>query len=65
MRYSMGRQTILSATLPERIISAYYYKMNNEFELLLFNELRKHKEEYGSFGNPNIDDDIWSKFRKY
>lgn len=64
IRYAMNRQTITSATLPERIIKEYYHRLSGAQKKLICRDLAENERRYSSeaFGNPEIDRPTWLKF---
>jgi len=62
IRYAMGGQTIATASLPPEIIKAYYSRLSDNQKKRICEDLKRHFEQWGQFGNPDIDNRIWLKF---
>lgn len=61
IRYAKNRQSILSASLPSMLMEAYCLRWSDHEKETIFREL----EDNVIFGDSNIDDPIWKKFRAY
>jgi hypothetical protein len=60
--YAMNRQTIASAMLPDDITKEYFELMTKEQKQILSLDLRKNLEQFGFFGDKNIDHPKWMQF---
>lgn len=65
-RYYMGRQTILSASIPVDFITFKYHEdLPSSIIDLLINDLEDHIKMFKYFGNPTIDDTRWRKLYNF
>jgi hypothetical protein len=70
IRYSMGRQTIASATLPRQLCEAYFDRWSEGQKRTIVRDLRQHLqdkarwngESTAHFGDKNIDHPEWMRF---
>lgn len=62
IRYAMNRQTIASATLPRELLRAYYDRWTDGQKEIIARNLREHYDDFGCFGDKNIDHPEWMRF---
>lgn len=62
IRYAMNRQTIASASLPRKLLSAYYDRWSDEQKEIIARDLREHYDDFGCFGDEKIDHPEWMRF---
>lgn len=62
IRYAMNRETIASASLPRELLRAYYDRWSDVQKRTIADNLRDHYEDFGCFGNKNIDHPDWMRF---
>lgn len=62
IRYAMNRETIASASLPRELLRAYYDRWSDAQKRTIADNLRDHYEDFGCFGNKNIDHPDWMRF---
>ncbi len=63
MRYFMGRQTISSAMWPHDFLKNVWSKsiLTKEQIYSLHRDLKEHYDDFGKFGNKEIDSPMWEK----
>jgi len=62
VRYAMGRESAASATLPADIVTNFWSRLSEGNKAILYRDLKEHFDQFGTFGNPNIDNRYWCKF---
>ena len=65
-RYYMGRQTILSASIPVEFIELEVYKKCSHRVIeIIIRDLEDHIRMFKYFGNPTIDNSRWRKLLSF
>lgn len=62
IRYAMNRQTIASASLPRKLLSAYYDRWSDGQKEIIARDLREHYDDFGCFGDEKVDHPEWMRF---
>ena len=62
IRYAMNRRTAASASLPTELLAAYYDRWTDGQKEIMARDLRDHYDDFGCFGDKNIDHPRWMRF---
>lgn len=70
IRYAMGRQTIVSASLPKDLCRAYFHRWSDDQKAMIVRDLRQYLQDKARwngdstafFGQKNIDHPEWMRF---
>lgn len=62
VRYAMGRRTAASASLPRKLLRAYYHRWTDAQKLQIARDLKEFMGDFGVFGDETIDHPEWVRF---